>query len=134
MNMFLLSRTINFFVAHAYVIPVIIIIVVLIVLIATGYIYDPIVDVPSAALIGFLTYRMIYVIAKTRKRNLFTYRGKVGRAVDDIPKGKTGYVVVEGEYWVAVGLEDIKSGEEVVVEEMRDLKLFVKKKANEALV
>lgn len=122
------------FVAHAYVIPVIIILVLIIALILTGYISDPVVVVPSLALIGFLSYRMIYVIAKTRKRNLYTYRGKVGKAMDDIPKGKIGYVLVEGEYWEAIALEDIKKDETVVVEDMRDLKLLVKRNINETVV
>ncbi|BBL46708.1 serine protease [Metallosphaera sedula] len=122
------------FVAHAYVIPVIIILVLIIALILTGYIYDPIVVVPSLAIIGFLSYRIVYVIAKTRKRNLYTYKGKIGKAMEDIPKGKLGYVLVEGEYWEAVALEDIKKDETVVVEDMRDLKLLVKKNINETVV
>nr|WP_275691963.1 NfeD family protein [Metallosphaera sedula] len=122
------------FVAHAYVIPVIIILVLIIALILTGYIYDPIVVVPSLAIIGFLSYRIVYVIAKTRKRNLYTYKGKIGKAMEDIPKGKVGYVLVEGEYWEAVALEDIKKDETVVVEDMRDLKLLVKKNINETVV
>ncbi|ABP94872.1 protein of unknown function DUF107 [Metallosphaera sedula] len=122
------------FVAHGYVIPVIIILVLIIALILTGYIYDPIVVVPSVAIIGFLSYRIVYVIAKTRKRNLYTYKGKIGKAIEDIPKGKMGYVLVEGEYWEAVALEDIKKDETVVVEDMRDLKLLVKKNINETIV
>ncbi|AKV75276.1 MULTISPECIES: NfeD family protein [Metallosphaera] len=120
--------------AHGYVIPVIIILVLIIALILTGYIYDPIVVVPSVAIIGFLSYRIVYVIAKTRKRNLYTYKGKIGKAIEDIPKGKMGYVLVEGEYWEAVALEDIKKDETVVVEDMRDLKLLVKKNINETIV
>ncbi len=122
------------FVAHAYVIPVIIILVLIIALILTGYISDPVVVVPSLAIIGFLSYRIVYVITKTRKRNLFMYKGKVGKAIEDIPKGKVGYVVVEGEYWEAVALEDIKKDEMVRVEDMRDLKLLVKKNADEAII
>ncbi|QKR00471.1 NfeD family protein [Metallosphaera tengchongensis] len=120
--------------AHAYVIPVIIIIVLIIALILTGYISDPIVVVPSLAIIGFLSYRMIYVIAKTRKRNLFTYQGKTGKAVDDIKRGEAGYVIVDGEYWEAIALEDIRKGEEIKVEGMRDLKLLVKKRVDEAII
>ncbi|AWR98869.1 NfeD family protein [Metallosphaera hakonensis] len=120
--------------AHAYVIPVIIILVLIIALILTGYISDPVVVVPSLAIIGFLSYRIVYVITKTRKRNLFMYKGKVGKAIEDIPKGKVGYVVVEGEYWEAVALEDIKKDEMVRVEDMRDLKLLVKKNADEAII
>ncbi|AEB95518.1 MAG: NfeD family protein [Metallosphaera sp.] len=120
--------------AHGYVIPVIIILILIIALIVTGYIYDPLVVIPSVAIIGFLAYRMFYVIAKTRKRNIYTYKGKIGKAIDDIPRGKIGYVVLEGEYWEALALDDIRKGDTVKVEDMRDLKLIVKRNIDETIV
>lgn len=126
--------TIKIFVAHGYVIPVIIILILIIALIVTGYIYDPLVVIPSVAIIGFLAYRMFYVIVKTRKRNIYTYKGKIGKAIDDIPRGKIGYVVLEGEYWEALALDDIRKGDTVKVEDMRDLKLIVKRNIDETIV
>ncbi|NOZ89249.1 MAG: nodulation protein NfeD, partial [Crenarchaeota archaeon] len=43
--------------------------------------------------------------------------GKRGRAVDPIPPGGTGFIIVEGEYWQArnVSEKPIKAGDEVVV-------------------
>ncbi|ARM74974.1 NfeD family protein [Acidianus manzaensis] len=120
-------------VAHI-VIPIVVIIVLIIVLVVTGYISDPIIDIPSLAIIGFLSYRMFYVIIKTRKRNLYSYVGKSGKAVDDIKAGHTGYVIVEGEYWKAIAKEDIASGDEVTVIGMQDLNLIVKKKSNEVII
>ncbi|MEM0169713.1 NfeD family protein [Metallosphaera sp.] len=120
--------------AHGYVIPVIIILILIIALIVTGYIYDPLVVIPSVAIIGFLAYRMFYVIVKTRKRNIYTYKGKIGKAIDDIPRGKIGYVVLEGEYWEALALDDIRKGDTVKVEDMRDLKLIVKRNIDETIV
>lgn len=119
--------------SHA-VIPVIIILVLIIVLVLTGYIADPIIDIPSLAIIGFLTYRIFYVIVKTRRRNMFTYIGKIGKAVEDIKAGHIGYVLIEGEYWKALANEDIKQGDEVIVVAMKNLILIVKKKTNEVII
>ncbi len=43
--------------------------------------------------------------------------GKRGKAIDDIPIGGTGFVMVEGEYWQAInkGGEPIKKGDYVIV-------------------
>ncbi|MUM65288.1 NfeD family protein [Acidianus infernus] len=120
--------------AHHIVIPIIIIIVLIIILIATGYISDPIIDIPSFAIVGFLTYRIFYVIIKTRKRNLYSYNGKIGKALEDIPKGKEGYILIEGEYWRAIAEEPISSGDEVIVVGMQDLKLIVRKNKNNEVI
>ncbi|AWR93502.1 NfeD family protein [Acidianus brierleyi] len=117
------------------VIPIIIIIVVLIALIVTGYISDPLVDIPSFIIIGFISYRIFYIIIKTRKRNLFTYVGKIGKAVDNISPNQGGYIMVNGEYWEAVSNENIEAGDTVVVIGMQGLKLVVKKSnSNEVVV
>nr|WP_216604124.1 NfeD family protein [Acidianus sp. RZ1] len=103
-------------------------IVLIIILVITGYISDPIVDIPSIALLGFLSYRITYVIIKTRKRSLYEYVGKVGKAIEDIGPSKTGYVIVNGEYWKATSSDTIVAGDEIVVIGMQELKLVVKKK------
>lgn len=121
-------------VASHIVVPVIIIVILIIVLVLTGYISDPIIDIPSLAIIGFLSYRMFYVIIKTRKRNFYTYLGKTGKAVDDIKAGQIGYVQIEGEYWRAFANEDIAKGDEVIVIGMKNLTLIVKKKTNEVII
>jgi len=83
-------------VAHPVAITLIIIAVLIAILVITGYISDPIIDIPTLALLGFLTYRVINVVIKTRGRNLYSYEGKIGKAVDDIKSGQEGYVIVEG--------------------------------------
>lgn len=83
------------------------------------------------ALLGFLTYRVINVVIKTRGRNLYSYEGKIGKAVDDIKSGQEGYVIVEGEYWRALALEDIKKNEDIVVVRREGMKLMVKKKVSD---
>lgn len=116
--------------AHPVAITLIIIAILIAILVLTGYISDPIIDIPSLALLGFLTYRVINVIIKTRGRNLYTYEGKIGKAIDDIKAGNVGYVLVEGEYWQALALEDIKKNEEIVVIKREGLKLIVKRRAS----
>ncbi|MEM0362532.1 MAG: NfeD family protein [Sulfolobaceae archaeon] len=115
--------------AHSVAITLIIIVVLIIVLVITGYISDPIIDIPTLALLGFLTYRVIDVTIRTRKRNLYTYEGKIGIAIEDIKNGEEGYIIIEGEYWKALALEDIKKNDEVVVVKRDGLKLIVKRRA-----
>lgn len=109
------------------VIPIIIIAIVIAALILTGQYANPIVAVPSLAIVGFISYRIGYVIYKTRRRNLYTYVGKVGKAVEDIPQNSEGYVIVEGEMWKAIAEEPVVEGEKVIVIGMEGLKLRVKK-------
>jgi membrane protein implicated in regulation of membrane protease activity len=113
--------------SHPAVIPVIAILILIIVLVITGYIYDPIVSLPSLALIGFLSYRIVYVILKTRHRDIYSYVGKIGQVKEDIIPGKVGYVLLEGELWEAISDEVIHKGETVTVIERQGLKLKVKR-------
>jgi membrane-bound serine protease (ClpP class) len=76
-------------------------------------------------LTGFIVYKVVQ--AKRRRVELFELVGKVGRAVDRIPAGATGFVVVEGEYWRATSLEDVDAGSPVIVVERRDGILVVRK-------
>jgi membrane-bound serine protease (ClpP class) len=76
-------------------------------------------------LTGFIVYKVIQ--AKRRRVELFELVGKVGRAVDSIPVGATGFVVVEGEYWRATSLDDVDAGSLVVVVERRDGVLVVRR-------
>ncbi|MFP3202435.1 MAG: NfeD family protein [Sulfolobus sp.] len=108
-------------------IPVIIIVVVILLLVLTGQYQNPIVAVPSLAIVGYISYRIFYVIWKTRGRNIYTYIGKIGKAVDDLVPGKEGYVIVEGEYWKAISDEYIAKDEEIIVVGMDNFKLLVKK-------
>ncbi len=113
--------------AHPAVIPVIIILVLLIVLIATGYILDPIVSLPSLFIVGYLSYRIIYIILKTRHRDIYSYKGKIGEVQQDIAPGQKGFVIVEGEIWEAISDEVIHKGERVIIVERQGLKLVVKR-------
>ncbi len=74
---------------------------------------------------GFVIYKVVQ--AKRRRPTYFTMAGKVGKAVDDIPAGGEGFVIVEGEYWKAVSKDDIKKGDAVVVEGMEGTRLVVRR-------
>ncbi len=62
------------------------------------------------------------------ERALIDMRGKVGVAVDDIEPGKIGYVKIRGEYWRATSYETIRSGDEVVVIDVKDDGVLVVKR------
>ena len=108
-------------------ISVIIIVVVILLLFVTGQYADPIVAVPSLAIAGYMSYRVFYVIWKTKGRNYYTYVGKIGKALDDLLPGKEGYILVEGERWLAISDEPIAEGEQVIIIGMEGLKLRVKR-------
>jgi membrane-bound serine protease (ClpP class) len=77
---------------------------------------------------GLVTFKIVQV--KRKKPITYTPEGKIGVALDNIKPGTTGFVKVEGEYWRAVALDEIKAGESVVVVSMReDGVLVVKKKS-----
>jgi len=63
---------------------------------------------------GFVLYKVIAVRKKPPhiKGSLV---GSLGKAVDDIESGKTGFILINGEYWRALALEDVKRGDKVVV-------------------
>ena len=116
-------------VAGHVAVSIIIIVIVVLLLIITGQYADPIVAVPSLAIAGYMSYRVFYVIWKTKGRNYYTYVGKVGKALEDLLPGKEGYILVEGERWLAISDEPINEGERVVVIGIEGLKLRVKKYA-----
>jgi len=76
---------------------------------------------------GVITYK---VIESRRKRGRMPYspeEKKIGRAVERIGPDKQGFVIVEGEYWLAESSEVIEPGEQVEVVGRRDHVLIVKK-------
>jgi len=78
---------------------------------------------------GFLTGFITFKILKVRKvrRQLFTMEGKVGRAIDRLEPGRYGYVIIEGEYWLAKSEEIIEPGEQVHVIKVEGHVLVVRK-------
>ncbi|MCE4603864.1 MAG: nodulation protein NfeD [Aeropyrum sp.] len=66
---------------------------------------------------GGVTSFIVYKVVKARKapKALWKLEGVVGQAIDDIPEGGTGFVLVEGEYWKARALTRVSKGDRVVV-------------------
>jgi len=65
------------------------------------------------ALTGFILYKVIQ--AKRSKPQKFDPVGKIGKAVDNIEPGSKGFVIVDGEYWLATSDTRIDKGSEVIV-------------------
>ncbi len=65
------------------------------------------------ALTGFILYKVIQ--AKRSKPQKFDPVGKIGKAVDSIEPGSKGFVIVDGEYWLATSDTWIDKGSEVIV-------------------
>jgi len=72
-----------------------------------------------APLAAFMAVAAVKAAEAVRRRPVYTPTpvGKTGRALDDIPPGGEGFVMVEGEYWRArnTGSEAIKRGDRVRV-------------------
>ncbi len=93
----------------------------------------PSLSVITATVIGItvIVLFLIYLIAKSIREKPMTgpegMIGEEGEAFSDFVEGK-GKVFVHGELWNAVCDEDLKRGDEVVVEGVRGMVLLVKKK------
>jgi|YelNatPaOPRAMG01_1025707.scaffolds.fasta_scaffold20361_4 membrane-bound serine protease (ClpP class) len=83
------------------------------------------IGVSLGAFTAFVLYKVLE--AKKRRATLFELAGKIGRAIDHIPAGGEGFVIVEGEYWKAYSDEEIPPNTFVVVVGRKDNVLVVKK-------
>ncbi|MEM1698536.1 MAG: NfeD family protein [Sulfolobales archaeon] len=79
--------------------------------------------------LGSLTAFVLYKVLQAKRRRvvLFELRGKVGRAMDRIPAGGEGFIIVEGEYWKAYSDEEIEPNSLVIVVDRKENVLIVKK-------
>jgi len=83
-----------------------------------------------AIVFGSIASFIIYKVLKIKREPLkikTDIKGFIGRAIDDISKGNIGFIFVNGEYWRALALEDIKSGDKVIVVDKNGSILKVKK-------
>jgi len=76
--------------------------------------YILLISLGLGSIFGVMIYKVIRV--KRKKPVEFLPVGKTGRVIEEIKPGSIGFVVVEGEYWRATSSEEVKAGEEVVVE------------------
>jgi len=87
----------------------------------------------AGLIIGFLASGffalVIYKVVKAKRAKplIWTIVGAKGKALDDIPPGKEGFVLIDGEYWMAISDEKISAGDEVVVVDKIGPKLKVRK-------
>ena len=76
---------------------------------------------------GVITYKVIESRRRGPRMPYSPEEKKVGKAVDRIEPGKQGFVVVEGEYWLAESSEVIEPGDQVEVVGRKDHVLIVRK-------
>jgi len=93
---------------------------------ATKFLYSAYI---SGGVLGFLAGVAVYKVLKVRRKEpiIWTIVGKKGRALDDIGPNNEGFVIVEGEYWLAVSDEEIKKDEAIIVVAKEGHKLRVRK-------
>lgn len=72
-----------------------------------------------------------YIKGKDTRTNLDQVIGMQGVVSEDIKKGSIGEVKVAGKKWSAISDEEIKVGEYVIIEEIKGVKLVVKKEGKE---
>ena len=80
---------------------------------------------------AFILYKVIK--AKRKKTQLWVLEGKIGRALDPLGPGRQGFVIVEGEYWMAESEDEIKPDEYVVVVGRKGRLLIVRKATSEEI-
>lgn len=84
---------------------------------------------PTAAFGGFLLFGMFKVM-QVRKRKPATgqFIGEEAEAIDPIPKDGRGYVMFQGEMWLATSTEDVQPGEKLVITAKDGMVLTVQKR------
>jgi len=79
--------------------------------------------------LGGITAVIVYKVIKVKRKKpqLWVLEGKIGRALDPIGPGRQGFIMVEGEYWLAESNEEIKPNEYVVILGKKGSVLIVRK-------
>lgn len=72
------------------------------------------ITLPIAGLLGIIFVKAVGV---WRKKPIYqpSIIGKIGYAIDDIPEGREGFVVIEGEYWRARAKKPVRRNQRVKV-------------------
>ncbi len=84
-----------------------------------------IVGVLFTSLTSFMLVKVIK--AKKMRSRIFSLEGKVGKALDRLAPGTYGYVLVDGEYWLARSDEIVEPGELIYVVKQEERYLVVRK-------
>ena len=75
---------------------------------------------------GFVLYKVIRVKKQPLKIKPDVI-GLTGKALDNIPRGRQGFVLIDGEYWRAISLEDVSRGDKIIVIDKNGSLLKIKK-------
>lgn len=86
--------------------------------------------ISTSVVLGSFFGIVLFKVIRVRRKKPYEFLpvGKIGRAVDDLGPGRTGFVVVEGEYWRASSDEEVPKGSEVLVVGLEGSTLKVKKR------
>ncbi|MBI3019148.1 MAG: nodulation protein NfeD [Deltaproteobacteria bacterium] len=82
---------------------------------------------------GIMFFIAVYVVKALRRKTAVGAEALVGQegvVIQEIEVGKEGKVLVEGDYWNAVGHELLKKDEKIKVEKVTGMVLTVKKKSS----
>lgn len=84
---------------------------------------------PTAAFGVFLMFGMFKVIqVRKRKPAIGQLVGEDAEAIDPIPAGGRGYVMFQGEMWLATAAEEVRPGEKVVITAKDGFVLTIRRK------
>lgn len=86
-----------------------------------------IVSVIGLVFVFWLAFRGVKAQKCTMKLKDNNFAGEVGEAVTNLKKDQKGQVAIHGELWKAVAMNDISKGDEVVVINVKNLIVYVKK-------
>jgi membrane-bound serine protease (ClpP class) len=71
-------------------------------------------------LVALTIFYYMYDLSRRPVSGRHILLGQIGRAKQDIPRGKLGKVYVFGEYWEAISDEELKRGQAIRVVEVHD--------------
>jgi len=81
---------------------------------------------------GIMLFIAVYVVKALRRKTIVgseSFSEKEGIVIQDIEVGKEGKVMVDGDYWNAVSLENLKKDDKIIVKSVNGMVLTVKKKS-----
>ncbi|MCC6015448.1 MAG: ATP-dependent Clp protease proteolytic subunit [Desulfurococcaceae archaeon] len=87
-----------------------------------------IISCSTGSLFLFILYKSIKALRKPRTISYAPERKIIGKAVDKLGSGTKGFVMIDGELWIAESDEVIEPGEEVEVVERKGFVIKVRKK------
>jgi len=78
---------------------------------------------PIAAFAAFMAYKVIKI--RRKKPVVGVIIGETAEAIEDIEEGKEGYVIFQGELWMAKAVKNVKKGSKVKILSKEGPKLII---------